>query len=303
MNIIKQTSTNNTNYCPSRKIKYIVIHYTAGSTSRTGTAKNVASMFSRPGQGGSADFIVDDTQIVQFSPDVENYLCWHCGDNRTYNKGGSYYGRCTNANSIGIEICSTNSNYSPKDPANSPKWSFTSAAITRAVELTKYLMQKYKIPAENVIRHYDVSGKLCPGIIGWNAESGSEAKWIDFKKAISSTAASTVTPAATAKTNKPVNTPIYRVRKSANDSATQIGAYAVLANAKKQADAHAGYKVFDMSGKLVYDPAAKTAKTVEQLAREVISGKWGSGADRKKRLTAAGYDYAAVQARVNDLMR
>lgn len=42
-------------------------------------------------------------------------------------------------------------------------------------------------------------------------------------------------------------------------------------------------------------------KTVSQLAQEVLDGKWGNGADRKKKLTAAGYDYAAVQAEVNKL--
>lgn len=44
-------------------------------------------------------------------------------------------------------------------------------------------------------------------------------------------------------------------------------------------------------------------KSVDTLAREVISGKWGNGAERKKRLTAAGYDYAKVQKRVNELLR
>ena len=44
-------------------------------------------------------------------------------------------------------------------------------------------------------------------------------------------------------------------------------------------------------------------KTVDELAKEVIAGKWGSGADRKKRLTAAGYDYAAVQKKVNELLK
>jgi surface antigen len=43
------------------------------------------------------------------------------------------------------------------------------------------------------------------------------------------------------------------------------------------------------------------AKTVTQLAREVLKGKWGNGAERKKRLTEAGYDYTAVQKEVNRL--
>ena len=44
-------------------------------------------------------------------------------------------------------------------------------------------------------------------------------------------------------------------------------------------------------------------KTVSELAQEVLKGKWGNGADRKKKLTEAGYDYAKVQAEVNQLVK
>lgn len=53
-------------------------------------------------------------------------------------------------------------------------------------------------------------------------------------------------------------------------------------------------------GKLPY--ISYTAKTVEELAREVIAGKWGNGAERHQRLTAAGYDAATVQKCVNALL-
>ena len=43
----------------------------------------------------------------------------------------------------------------------------------------------------------------------------------------------------------------------------------------------------------------QSQKTIPELVKEVIEGKWGKGEERKKRLTAAGYDYSAVQARVN----
>lgn len=43
-------------------------------------------------------------------------------------------------------------------------------------------------------------------------------------------------------------------------------------------------------------------KTVEQLAYEVLAGMWGNGGERQQRLTAAGYDYAAIQAKVNEIM-
>ena len=48
---------------------------------------------------------------------------------------------------------------------------------------------------------------------------------------------------------------------------------------------------------------AKPGKTVDELAREVIRGLWGNGTERKNRLTEAGYDYRAVQRRVNELLR
>ena len=48
---------------------------------------------------------------------------------------------------------------------------------------------------------------------------------------------------------------------------------------------------------------SKQQKTVDELAREVIRGLWGNGADRRNRLTAAGYSYDAVQARVNEILR
>lgn len=49
--------------------------------------------------------------------------------------------------------------------------------------------------------------------------------------------------------------------------------------------------------------SATKNKTVDQIAKEVIGGKWGNGDERKRRLTAASYDYYAVQKRVNEIMQ
>ena len=49
--------------------------------------------------------------------------------------------------------------------------------------------------------------------------------------------------------------------------------------------------------------SATKKKTVDQIAKEVIGGKWGNGDERKRRLTVAGYDYYAVQKRVNEIMQ
>lgn len=47
----------------------------------------------------------------------------------------------------------------------------------------------------------------------------------------------------------------------------------------------------------------KPKKTVDQLAKEVLQGKWGNGAKRKQKLTVAGYDYAKVQKKVNKMLK
>ncbi len=97
---------------------------------------------------------------------------------------------------------------------------------------------------------------------------------------------------------------LYRVRKTWADSKSQKGAFSVLANAKKCADANKGYYVFDEDGRKVYPTASSTAKkSVDTIAREVIRGDWGNGDERKKKLTASGYDYSAVQKRVNELLK
>lgn len=89
----------------------------------------------------------------------------------------------------------------------------------------------------------------------------------------------------------------------------QVGAYAVKSNAVKMQTklAEAGFTGFvtTLSGqieKATHKPAA-SKKTVEEVAHEVIRGKWGSGAERREKLTAAGYDYTEVQAAVNRLMK
>ncbi|HIQ93672.1 TPA: hypothetical protein IAB29_00870 [Candidatus Ventrenecus stercoripullorum] len=43
-------------------------------------------------------------------------------------------------------------------------------------------------------------------------------------------------------------------------------------------------------------------KSIDELANEVIAGKWGNGQERKDKLTRAGYDYNAVQSKVNELL-
>ena len=192
MNIIECTNTANTTELKNRKIKYIVIHYTAGITSRPGTAKSNARYFAKETTKASADFIIDDENIVQYNPDIKNRYCWHCGGSKYKTKGGSLYKVCTSANSIGIEMCSTNSAKKVTNP-NDVNWYFTDSVIDNCVELTKKLMKEYDIKPDHVIRHYDINGKLCPGIIGWNEDTNDISKWQDFIVRVSPVPEETVT--------------------------------------------------------------------------------------------------------------
>lgn len=77
-----------------------------------------------------------------------------------------------------------------------------------------------------------------------------------------------------------------------------------IANAKAEAIAdYFGLEKVEKK-KAKKEPVKTSAKkTVTEVAKEVIAGKWGNGATRKKKLTKAGYDYNKVQAKVNQLLK
>lgn len=63
----------------------------------------------------------------------------------------------------------------------------------------------------------------------------------------------------------PTTSHLYRVRKTWADTKSQIGAYRILDNAKKECDKHPGYSVFDETGKAVYTAAAPTPTIIDKL--------------------------------------
>lgn len=172
-----------------RPIKYLAIHYTAGSSSSAGRARAVKHVFES--RNASADFVVDDKEIVQFNPDIKNYYCWAVGDTK---QGKTNCPDGCNRNTISIEVCSSLAKGTTAAIPNHSGWYFTDAVLENAAKLAKMLMEKYDIPIERVVRHYDISGKLCPGVVGWNngrlyttsgrltTESNNSEKWFDFKK-------------------------------------------------------------------------------------------------------------------------
>lgn len=149
---------NPANYGGARgQTDYIVVHYTANQGD---TAQNNAAYFARETVQASAHYFVDEDQIWSSVP--EQSIAWHCGA-KTY-----WHPHCRNANSLGVELCMTG-------PGNVLR----RGSIERGAQLVRALMQQYGIPPENVLRHYDVTGKHCPAPF-----VEQPALWTDFKAAL-----------------------------------------------------------------------------------------------------------------------
>jgi N-acetylmuramoyl-L-alanine amidase CwlA len=140
------------------KPRYIVVHDTGDPGA---SAQNEHDYFSGGNRSASADFFVDSDNIIQII-DTDNYYSWHCGD------GHGAYG-ITNGNSLGIEMC-LESDGNPSDDT-----------VTNTIDLVKYLMDKYNVDVDHVVRHYDASRKDCPH----SFDANNWARWYDFKEQIS----------------------------------------------------------------------------------------------------------------------
>lgn len=124
-------------------ICYLVIHFTANDGD---SAKNNADYFAREAPGASAHFFVDEREIWQSVQEKD--IAWHCGTRGMY-----FHPYCRNANSLGVELCSRK---------RGEKYYFTPETVKNAQQFVRSLMKRYSIPAENVVRHYDVTHKNCP---------------------------------------------------------------------------------------------------------------------------------------------
>lgn len=152
------------------RIQYIVIHYTGGF----GTAKDNCRYFAGGDRKASAHYFVGYEGEIWQSVEDRN-IAWHCGAKKYRHPD------CRNDNSIGIELCVRKSDQDSKCAEDSD-WYFEDATVEAAVELTRYLMKKYNVPASGVLRHYDVTGKVCPAPYVHNT---TQHTWKEFQKAIS----------------------------------------------------------------------------------------------------------------------
>ncbi|MBE5978102.1 MAG: N-acetylmuramoyl-L-alanine amidase [Paenibacillaceae bacterium] len=153
------------------RIKYIVIHYVGALGGAEANCKYYASQY----VGASAHYFVGFSGEIWQSVEDKN-IAWHCGA-KTY-----IHPDCRNSNSIGIELCVRNKG-SQSD--TSRDWYFEDATVASAKKLTKQLMEQYGIREDHVIRHYDVTGKICPNPYVYN---NTIHTWEDFKDSLLSAA-------------------------------------------------------------------------------------------------------------------
>lgn len=148
--LFKQCGSDHMTRGRSRAIDRIVMHFTATLAS----ARNNATYFARnEGQGASAHYFVDDITPEIYQSVAEGGTAWHAGDWQM------------NCRAVGIEVVSAGDDFSATE-------------VEKLGWLVKRLMAKYGIGASGVIRHYGVTGKLCP------APYVAASKWAALKAAI-----------------------------------------------------------------------------------------------------------------------
>ena len=257
---------------PTHKITNL-IGITVHNTDRITVASNTtpAEQYTRATVNGNmkdvrVHFYVDDVCAWQCLP--LNLSGWHATD-------GSGDG---NRKTISIE-CIMNGSGDAKDKK----------AEGNCAKLVAYLLDKFKLKDTAIYSHnHWYSKKYCPAYI--------LPHWNDFKKKVISYRNKNTAIEGNSKPSNSVKV-LYRVRTSWDNAKSQIGAFSSLENAKKACKT--GYFVFDANGKVVYP----VKKSVTEIAKEVIQGKWGNGTDRKNRLEKAGYNYNEVQKKVNMLLK
>jgi len=159
----------------------IVLHYTAGPSSKDGAAGKLVKDWVNKwngGGGGSADFGVDDGGIYQFTPDIDTWYASWCngGDHQADGRGGrTDWDKPGYSRGIGIEMCSTLKNGTSYLVPNHDGWYFSTAVLNNTAKLCAKLIRHFGWKCETIedidkiiSTHYRVAGKKCPGIRGWN---------------------------------------------------------------------------------------------------------------------------------------
>lgn len=217
--LITKINFSDTNRDPGQ-IKYLVKHYVGAN----GGAEANCRYFYSTYRGASAHFFIGHNGEIWQCVE-ENDTAWHCGAKKYKHK------ECRNSNSIGVELC-------VKKDKNG-KWYYAEETKQAAIQLFAYLMDKYGIDESHVLRHYDVTGKVC----GEPDVRAGNKVWSEFKKAISpygkrgvSAVESPVVPAPAETGTYKVKTTcsLLNIRSGAGTKYRVTGTIAETASSKKE---------------------------------------------------------------------
>lgn len=160
----------------TKEIEFIVIHFLG-----VGNADNPYLYSNEKGtRGFGGAFYVSIDGTCYQAVDPLEAVTWQCGGGLQGSGGHEFFGECTNYNSIGIEngVKTMSGKKYPDD--NADDWYFTEETQESLVWLTSKLMDDYNIPIEHVIRHYSVTGKICPNPFVRNNKLGTSWTWDEF---------------------------------------------------------------------------------------------------------------------------
>lgn len=267
---VRQNPAHPNNFDDSRKpIKKVIIHH-AASTS----FDSIGQVFAQASRGASAHYGVGrNNNVDQYVP--ENKTAYHCGNYPV------------NQESIGIENVNS---------SGAPNWDVAAETRNTLVELVTDICRRNPgileagggklVPGVNLFGHSQVSQKptACPvQLLGWLPELANRVN------AALGGGGSTPTPQPGKKSNEQIADEVLAGKWGNNpqrrDSLIAAGydynAIQAIVNSK------------------VGNPTAAPRKGNDVIADEVIAGAWGNNPERQQRLQAAGYDYAAIQAIVN----
>ena len=258
--LFKQCGSDHMTRGRSRAIDRIVVHFTATLAS----ARNNATYFARnEGQGASAHYFVDDITPEIYQSVAEGDTAWHAGDWQM------------NCRAIGIEVVSAGEDFSATE-------------VEKLGWLVRKLMAKYGIGASGVIRHYDVTGKLCP------APYVAASKWAALKAAITGGAASGGTTAVA-----PSGTVAELARRViAGEFGNGDARRAALGSRYDEVQAEVN-RILAGGSASQGSSSFGAGVDIEGLAQAVIRGDYGNGDARR---AALGTNYDTVQARVNEIL-
>lgn len=167
--VLENITTRNFTKGHNRKIDYLVIHYTGNIDD---TAFNNTKYYKSVYRKVSAHYFVDEKNIYRCVKDED--IAWHCGTTEHAYK----HKYCRNNNSISVEICCSKTNKTSRK-ATDKDWFIPDKTYYNAMFLCRDLINLYSIPEDHVLRHYDVTGKICPAPFVHNPD-----EWQKFKKDI-----------------------------------------------------------------------------------------------------------------------